>query len=92
MPTHKTRQKISDKLRGRKHTAEQSLAKSKRQKGKPKSAEWIAKMTGRKNPLISEKLSGRSKPIVTCPHCQQSGGVSAMGRWHFSNCKSLLDK
>jgi hypothetical protein len=24
---------------------------------------------------------------VECPHCQKIGGVGAMGRWHFDNCK-----
>ena len=25
--------------------------------------------------------------IITCPHCNKCGGVSAMKRWHFDNCK-----
>jgi len=81
-----TKQKLSQKLSGRKHTPEQKLAKSQRQKGKPKSAEWVAKMTGRKNSLISQKLLGKKKPLVECPYCKKSGGASAMGRWHFTNC------
>jgi len=87
-----TKQKLSEKLSGRTHTPEQKLAKSKRQKGKPKSPKWVEKMTGRKNPLVSVALAGKPKPIVICPHCQKTGGVSAMGRWHFSNCTALLDK
>lgn len=87
-----TKQKLSEKLSGRTHTPEQKLAKSLRQKGKAKSPEWIDKMTGRKNPLISEKLSGKSKPIVQCPHCKLEGGISAMHRWHFSNCRLNPDK
>lgn len=26
--------------------------------------------------------------IVSCPHCQKSGGVSNMNRYHFNNCKN----
>lgn len=27
---------------------------------------------------------------VTCPHCDKTGGASAMKRWHFNNCKHRL--
>ena len=85
-----TKEKIRTKLYGKKHSKEQCKEKSLRQKGKPKSDEWKLKMTGRKNPLISEKLLGKKKPVVQCPYCKITGGVSAMHRWHFSNCKSNL--
>ena len=90
--SEKTKEKISKRLTGRKHTPEQCLAKSKRQRGKPKSKEWVNKMTGRKNPLVSLALSGKKKPVVTCPHCGKIGGVSAMNRWHFSMCPSIKHK
>ena len=87
-----TKEKISTQLKGRQHTIEQNLAKSIRQKGKPKPKEWVDKMTGRKNPAISKKLFGKKKPIIECPQCGVSGGVSPMRRWHFNNCKSLKHK
>jgi len=87
--TDVTKEKIRSKLIGIKHTAEQNMAKSQRQRGVKKSKEWIEKMSGRKNPLVSEKLLGKPKPIIQCPHCSKEGGASAMHRWHFSNCKSL---
>lgn len=90
--TESTKEKIREKLAGRTHSPEQNSAKSSRQKGKSKSKEWVEKMRGRKNPLISEKLSGKKKPVVTCPHCGISGGTSPMHRWHFFNCKSSSDK
>lgn len=31
-------------------------------------------------------MIGVSKPIVTCPHCGESGGEPAMKRWHFDKC------
>lgn len=35
----------------------------------------------------SKANKGRPKPVVICPHCNKSGGVSVMSRWHFDNCK-----
>lgn len=29
------------------------------------------------------------QPIITCPHCQKSGGKCNMLRYHFDNCKVL---
>ncbi len=37
---------------------------------------------------LSEARLGKSYNIVTCPYCNVSGGSSAMGRWHFDNCKN----
>lgn len=38
---------------------------------------------------LSAALSGKRKPQITCPHCEVTGGVPAMRRFHFDNCKSL---
>ena len=35
----------------------------------------------------SEARKGLKKPLVTCPHCQKTGGNSNMTRYHFENCK-----
>lgn len=29
------------------------------------------------------------QPVITCPHCQKSGGKCNMLRYHFDNCKTL---
>jgi len=86
--TEKTKEKISQTLTGKKHTSEQKKAKSARQKGKPKSPAWIAKMIGRKNPKISIALAGVPKPKITCPHCGITGGIGSIKRWHFDNCRN----
>jgi hypothetical protein len=36
---------------------------------------------------MSEAQKGISKEQVACPHCGKSGGISAMKRWHFDNCR-----
>jgi hypothetical protein len=43
-------------------------------------------MTGRKRPDHSAALMGKSRPTVTCPHCNKTGGINNMSRWHFDNC------
>ena len=47
--------------------------RSSRLKGKSKSKEQIAKMTG-------------PKAKVKCPHCNKEGGNNVMHKWHFNNC------
>lgn len=32
-------------------------------------------------------IAQRSMPPVTCPHCNKSGKIGAMRRWHFDNCR-----
>lgn len=32
------------------------------------------------------------KPQVTCPYCGKQGGSPSMKRWHFDNCKTLVNK
>ena len=36
-----------------------------------------------------DKLSASHRKVYTCPHCNTSGG-RMMLRWHFDNCKSIL--
>lgn len=36
---------------------------------------------------LSEACKGK-REIVTCPHCQISGGGGNMRRYHFDNCKA----
>ena len=54
----------------------------------------IAKMGNKLGPQTpnhkykrSLSLIGKPQPIVTCPHCDKTGGISTMGRWHFEKCK-----
>jgi hypothetical protein len=36
----------------------------------------------------AEFNKGRTHTKVQCPHCNKIGGLTAMPRWHFDNCKS----
>ena len=33
------------------------------------------------------KLKGKKKPVIKCPHCDKCGSPNNMYRWHFDNCK-----
>jgi len=35
----------------------------------------------------NEEVKEKLRKKVTCPHCDKTGGVCAMKRWHFDNCK-----
>ena len=74
--------------------AKQSLAG----KGKPKPEGFGAKISatlkgrssGRKGIVSSKK--GVSHTVLTCPHCNKSGGQSNMIRYHFENCRDIVDR
>lgn len=36
--------------------------------------------------LKKEKMTGYVYNIITCPHCNTTGGETSMKRWHFDNC------
>jgi hypothetical protein len=64
--------------KGIKRTPEQIAAMKKRLTGVKQKAESIAKRT--------LALTGYIHKKITCPHCETTGGETAMKKWHFSNC------
>jgi len=85
-PSEEHRRKISEALTGKARSEESKRKQSESIKGenhhmygKSQSEEHSRK--------ISEALTGKPQEKVTCPHCKKTGGVSAMTRWHFDNCK-----
>lgn len=67
---------------GRKHTIET--------KEKIKAARSLQVMSDETKRKIGDNNRGKPKPLVTCPHCGKTGGISAMTRWHFDRCQSLI--
>ena len=60
--------------------SDESRAKmSSASKGKPKSNTHKAN--------LSSANKGILQPVVICPHCNKLGGIRAMKRYHFNNCK-----
>jgi len=58
--------------------------------GKGKSEEHIQNMCGPKSEDHKQKMRV-PKSKITCPHCGKLGGSNAIKRWHFDNCKNLID-
>ena len=78
-----TKEKISKSNVGRKRLDESKKKMSDAAKGKIKSIETKEK--------IKKKLENRPKPVTTCTKCGKVGGISAMIRWHFNNCKNIKE-
>lgn len=62
-------------------------------RGAKRTKESIARMSGREisaetRSKISKALKTKPKETVKCPHCVKEGGIYAMKRYHFNNCKS----
>ena len=45
---------------------------------------------GKPQPEHIKDKKRKPKPLATCPHCGKTGGISAMTRWHFDRCQSLV--
>lgn len=54
----------------------------------------LARMGMRPTDETKRKMSlahmGRKHDIVTCPHCQKTGGSTGMRSWHFDHCKMKI--
>jgi hypothetical protein len=61
---------------------------------KTREAVSLARKGAKDTPETREKKRlvhlGKPKKIVSCPHCDVSGGEAAMYRWHFTNCKKVI--
>ena len=45
------------------------------------------KLTQEHKDKVRKANLGRKHRVVVCQHCQKSGGIPAMKRWHFDNCR-----
>ena len=100
--TDATRKKLSEAGKGRKLSDEsrKKLSDSSKKRGHngfkgkgsrgPASPESWAKYH---ETVANRPDDWKQKPhdIVTCPHCEKSGGAGRMKRYHFDNCKNLSD-
>ena len=80
--SEETKQKMSEarsKQIMKPHTEESKQKMSDAKKGNKPTEETKQK--------LSAAQKGKSKPIIICPHCNKSGSVSNMKRWHFDYCK-----
>ena len=63
------------------HKAKLSAAKM--GKNHPNYGKTLSEETKQK---IGAANKGKPQPLVTCPHCDKTGGARAMKRWHFDRC------
>lgn len=89
-----SKSKIGKKILNVNYSAEARENRAKAQRGRSHSEETLAKMRKTKENVsqetrqrLSKALLGSTQAVVECPNCGCSGGVSAMRRWHFSNCR-----
>jgi hypothetical protein len=79
-------EKISLKLKGRKLNSDRVELIRNRMIGNSYTT-GIPLTQDHKN-KISIANKGNSKQIVECPYCNITGGLPALKRWHFENCKN----
>lgn len=79
--TNATRKKLSIAHTGKTLSEETKRKLSEINKGKTIPRDIVEK--------VAAQLRGRKHKLATCPHCDTTGGHSAMYRWHFDNCKSI---
>ena len=93
--TEQEKQKVSAKLKGRPRSNDVKEKISLSHIGKSKTNEHKEKLRqaniGKpRDPVASKKtgdaLRGKKHRIIVCPHCGNSGGYTAMKRWHFERC------
>lgn len=78
----------SNSLKKYKRTAEHQKNLTQSLKGRKPS--WSGKSHSESScQKISQSLTGRKQPKLTCPHCRLTGGQVNMKRYHFENCKSI---
>ncbi len=104
--TEAHKQKISVSNKGKRRSEEIRQKNRLARLGKPHSEESKQKirnsLKGRKinwdlknqtpeaNEKRSKALTGKTKPVILCPHCGKSGGGPQMIQWHFDKCKEKL--
>jgi hypothetical protein len=82
--------KISAALKGKTHTEEHRKKNSESKKGRI--GTFTNKTHSQNTKLKLSNINKGPQPIVTCPHCNKSGGRSNMTRYHFNHCLTLTIK
>ena len=80
--------KHSKVMKGKTQSKESNLKRSESLKGRQRSKEHCKNISKSHIGKLSPNFGNRYKhEIIQCPHCEKSGGIGAMKRHHFDNCK-----
>lgn len=93
--TEKTKQRLSEQKKGENHP---SYGKKRGDETRQKMRQNHRNQKGEKNHNYGKRLCEETRQKmreakrgkqeqVTCPHCDKVGGLSAMKKWHFDNCR-----
>lgn len=83
--SEESKRKLSVSMRGNTRAlGYKQTAETKRRMSEAKKGKILSEETKRK---ISEAHKGIRKKEATCPHCNKTGGMRVMYRWHFDKCK-----
>ena len=66
--------------------AKVSIANTGKERTEENKAKISAAMQGNTNACCTK---GKPQKQVQCPQCLKTGGIYAMKRWHFDNCKHI---
>lgn len=93
--TDEIKSKLSSIQMGIKHSKERVEINRQAQLGKTLSEEHKLKISksnkGKSKSELHKKNLQKPKKKIECPHCKMFGGSNAMKRYHFDNCKNILN-
>jgi hypothetical protein len=87
--TEASKQKLSNSKLGVKFTNRGASSVKKGDTLSEKRANQVRQALVKARASITPKI-GIPVTKVECPHCHHIGGIGAMNRWHFNNCKDKL--
>lgn len=77
---------IAKALTGMKYGNYKPRTSPNKNKGVPKGPRSVESIEKQKLAITGKPIG--PQPVITCPHCNLSGGKSSMKRYHFDNCKN----
>lgn len=86
--TEEHNSKISKSNKGRKQSDIHRLRNSTSKKGRK--GTFTGRTHSKESLLKIAEAAKGPQPVVTCPHCNKSGGQGNMTRYHFANCKKII--
>lgn len=84
------KRKIYSTHKGRKYSTEELERRKPRQTPAWNKGKQTGQLSEETKDKMRKSASKEAKPVVQCPNCLKSGGLPAMKRYHFENCKRKI--